>query len=747
MKQKSNVLWFRRTTGLLILCLVILTLWVRLFSTGQSAEENINAPEKLLSQLIFSGLERWHYNASQLDDNFSEKALDEYVSYLDYSKRFFLESDIRELDEYKDKLDDQLAIGSTSVMEKVSQRLKLRLDQVMKFYEEMLSQPFDFSKPEIIELDPEKQPYCTSMEELKESWRKALKYRTLLHYITLLETEQKKPDNKTNPNTRTKVNRLSTDTIDPVLEEKARKAVLKSFKSIFNRMKQSLEKDSLSRYFNAIVRVCDPHSVYFPPVDKVTFNMQMSGRFEGIGASLQEEDGYVKVVNIIPGGPSWRQKSLQAGDLILKVGQADDTPEDIIGMRVEDAVKLIRGKKGTMVRLTVKKPDGQIVEIPILRDIVILEETFAKSAVITHKKTGKRFGYIYLPGFYNDFENEDGRNATDDVKKEVEKLKTLQVDGIILDLRGNSGGALNDAVRMSGLFIPGGPIVQVKNRNQGVKSLDDPDPGVLYNGPLIVMVNSMSASASEILAGALQDYNRAIIIGGNQSFGKGTVQAMVNLDRILESNAAEAEQKYGALTITIQKFYRVTGRAIQLRGVIPDIILPDPFDYLEIGERYLDYALTWDNVKSADFKPWSSTPPASEIIKEKSRQRVEKNPVFHQTLNYIARLKKIRENTTQNLQLKALLQQQDELKTEQKKLDNSQVEMTQIEVTASAETGKRKSEQLLIVEKEEQERWFKDIRKDAAIGEAIEILNDTHDIIQPHYSANKKTAPTDKNKK
>lgn len=728
MKQKHKVLqrsnyrsqWYLRFAGfvLAVLCLSV-------FSPGLSAAEGAIPKEKLLSQIIHSGLERWHYNAKQLDDTFSQKALDEFLSYLDFSKRFFLESDIRELEQYKNQLDDHLAVGSTMIMEKTTQRLRQRMKQVIGFYKEYLEKPFDFTKPETLELDPDKRPYCTSIDELREYWRKTLKYRTLLHYITLKETKKGKKGTKN-----------AVIKVDPALEAKARKAVAKNFKSIFNRMVQGLEKDSFSRYMNAMVRVCDPHTVYFPPVDKVTFDMQMYGRFEGIGATLTEEDGYVKVANIIPGGPSWRQKQLQTGDLIIKVAQGNKEAEDIIGMRVEDAVKLIRGKKGTLVRLTVKKTDGRIEEIPITRDEVVLEETFAKSAVIYHKKSGKRFGYIYLPGFYNDFERENGRNAADDVRKELEKLKKKKIDGVILDIRSNSGGALRDAVKMSGLFIPEGPMVQVKNKRSGVKALTDPDPGVVYEGPLVVMVNSMSASASEILAGALQDYNRAIIVGGKQSFGKGTVQAVVNLDRILDGKAKRNEHRLGALSITIQKFYRVNGKAIQIKGVTPDIVLPDHFDFMEIGERYMDYALSWDRVDAAEYQLFSPTPPAFGELVEKSKKRVDKSPFFVQARKYISKLEEIRQNTHQNLQLEALMKRQALMKNERKKLTDKSVKMAHLKITPSGKLEKKKSERLAKVEQEKQDRWFKDIHKDAAIGEVIEILNDVTDM-RPHYSANK----------
>lgn len=667
--------------------------------------------EKLLAHLIHTGLEMWHYSGKKIDDDFSKKAFGEFLEYLDYTKGFLLQKDIEELRKYSDKIDDQFAAGSTEMMEAANRRLEQRVRQVMDFYPALLEKPFDFTRKETLELDADKRIHCSGMEELKEYWRKNLKYSALLRYIALLKVNEKAKEQDRQSN--------------KALEEKARKAVSKSFESFFNRVLQAIKNDSLSRYLNSLIQVYDPHSSYFPPIDRETFEMQMSGSFEGIGALLKEGDGFVEVASIVPGGPSWRQKQLQPGDLILKVAQGDEEPVDIIGMRVQDAVKLIRGKKGTLVRLTVKRPDGQILEIPIMRDVVILEETFAKSAVLVHKKLGKRFGYIYLPGFYNDFSRVDGRNSTDDVKKEVEKLKLKKVAGIILDLRNNSGGTLLDAVRMSGLFIPEGPVVQVKNKRSRVEALRDPDTGIVHSGPLVVLINSLSASASEILAGALQDYNRAAIIGSAHSYGKGTVQTMINLDRFIPRKPGKSAS-YGALTLTIQQFFRVSGDAIQLKGVTPDIVLPDRFDALKIGEKYLEHPLEWDSVPPVSFKKWRPEPPVKQAMVEESRKRAQKSSGFEQIRKYIEKVKQLQETTQYSLQLTEVMKRQENLKKEREKLTKSQADLPHIEVLPSAELEKNTSERLNKINKERREEWFKAIKKDLFLGEAVEILNDMH---------------------
>jgi carboxyl-terminal processing protease len=700
------------------------------FAYAQKSDEILK--EKLICKVIYTGLERWHYSGKKIDDDFSEKAFGEFLKYIDLSKRFLLQSDIERLRKYRDKIDDELENGSTEMMVLATQILEQRIRQVQGFYGELLAKPFDFTRPEYLELDPDKLTNCATLDELKDYWRKTLKYRTLLRYISLKQAQEtntsvKKDSKKVEKADSVNPKKPAAVKSEKELEQQARESVQKSFKGIFDRLLQANKEDSLSLYLNSLVQVYDPHTTYFLPVDKESFDMQMSGAFEGIGALLQNEDEYVKVSSIVPGGPSWRGKQLQAGDLILKVAQGDEEPVDIIGMRTVDAVKLIRGKKGTLVRLTVKKPDGQIVEIPIVRDVVVLEETFARSAVLKDKNTGRRFGYIDLPSFYNDFSNTKGRNSSGDVKKEIEKLKLKKVDGIILDLRNNTGGALRDAVRMSGLFIPEGPVVQVKDKQGAVTSLDDNNPGVSYRGPVAVLVNRLSASASEIVAAALQDYHRALIVGGDHSYGKGTVQAMINLDNLVSIHDSHPVDRYdslGAMTITVQKFYRINGKAIQLKGVIPDIILPDSTDFLEIGEVHQDYSLPWDSIPTAKYEPWQSGPLVSAGLVERSKERVQNNPALQQLKEYIDTVNQIRNETRQSLLLTEMMKRQQEIKAGREKLEKSQSDLAFMTVLPSTPPGKQESQSMGKIAKERQEEWFKGIKKDLFLGEVMEILND-----------------------
>jgi carboxyl-terminal processing protease len=666
----------------------------------------------LLSQLIYTGLENLHYSGKKVNKDFSGNAFKEFLDVLDPNKRFLLQKDVEELAKYKDKIGEEFADGDTELMTTATQLIQERTQEVMKFYQELLDKPFDFTIGENIELDPEKRNYCADLPEMKEFWRKILKYRTLLQFIDLKEKQEKEKDK----------GKIKTDV---QLEEDARKSVAKSTKSILNRLLQTYEKDGLSLYLNSLVQVYDPHTTYFPPMDKEAFDMQMSGSFEGIGALLREEDGYVKVTDIVPGSPSWKQKRPQPGDIIMKVGQGDEEPEDIVGMRVEDAVKLIRGKKGTLVKLTVKKPDGQIDVIPIVRDVIVLEETFARSAIVGDETTGKRFGYIFLPKFYNDFNHSEGRNSTDDVKKELEKLKAKKVDGVILDLRNNTGGALLDAVRMSGLFIPEGPIVQVKDSRSDIQVLKDPDPGTFYSGPLVIMVNSLSASASEIMAAALQDYDRAVIVGSNRSFGKGTVQAMLNLDNYVSRRQLDG-QSLGALTITIQKFYRINGASIQQKGVIPDVILPDQFSALEIGESYLPYSLSGDAIPPAEYTRWPNDSLNLKLLDERSKERTEKEPRFKLLQEFIQKLKTAQDQTLQSLQLSRVMEEQKKLRKDRDIFNKVEEESCHIKIEPSLQLERSSfaSEELFKIEQDREKDWFKQIEKDLLLKETMSVMYD-----------------------
>lgn len=668
-----------------------------------------NAKDELLMTVLMQSLKSNHYEPKKIDDAFSENAFDLYLDRIDNSKRFLLKQDVAALQEYEQQLDDQIKATSYKFFDLSYDILQQRFKEAQAYYESILAEPFDFEKEESLELDAEKRDFATTREELEDHWRKLLKYQVMTRIHEMEERQEKAlAENDT-----------VTEKTFEQMEEKARKAVLKSNKRFFDRMSKWNRDDQREVYINSIVNVFCPHTGYFPPKDKENFDIGMSGRLEGIGAQLQERDGYIKVTNIVPGSASYRQGELQEGDLILKVGQAAEEPVDVVDMRLDDAVKLIRGKKGTEVRLTIKKIDGTIKEISIIRDVVILEETYAKSAVLENE-TGSKVGYIYLPKFYADFKKRNGRAAGDDVKKELLKLKAEGVEGMVLDLRGNGGGSLRDAIEITGHFIPNGPVVQVKSRYGQPDIMSDNNSGVVYNGPLVVVMNHFSASASEIVAAAIQDYDRGIIMGANSSFGKGTVQRFYELDRMITPNYSEY-RPLGAVKVTTQKFYRINGGATQLKGVIPDIKAPDQYNYVDMGEKEHEFVMPWDEIDRADYNVWKPSYNEEKVVKN-SMKRISSNDIMQQIDDNAHRLEERSEETMISLNYQAFSGRQDKLDEESDAFKDLFEPIETLEVNNVAVDLQTIEQDT--VKAELNEKWLKKLRKDVILNEAIYVIND-----------------------
>ncbi len=669
--------------------------------------------EKILLEVLTKSLEAGHYEAYKVDDLISGRVYEKYIENLDYGKRYFLKTDIEKFKKFQYTIDDEINNKSFEFFNLTVDIIAKRQSEVESFYTGMLEKPFEFDKKESFESDPEKLEYVKNEKERKERWRKLLKYQTLVKLNNLLTIQENAIADKDTA--------FKVETFD-ALEIKARKNVSNDYKQMFRRLNRLKEKDRLSTYLNALTESYDPHSEFMPPKEKANFDIRMSGQLEGIGAQLQEQnDGYTKVARIVPGSASWKQGQLKAGDLILKVAQGDGEPLNIVGMPTDDAVQFIRGKKGTEVRLTIKKPDGSILIIPIIRDIVVLEETFAKSAILKGESSDFKTGYIYLPSFYVDFNNRNGRHCSKDVELEIEKLKSENVDGIILDLRNNGGGSLPDVVDMAGLFIKEGPIVQVKGRYGKPYILKDRDPRVQYNGKLIIMVNTLSASASEIMAAAMQDYDRALIVGSPITYGKGTVQKIVNLDQMI-NNSYDDVKPLGALRLTIQKFYRINGGATQLKGVEADVNLPDFYGGVEIGERELDGVIPWDEIDAAKYTKWDNPITNVNVLKEKSEKRVAENKDFNLVNKNSQRMKGQRELTEYSLNFKKYRDNQKKLKEESKKFGNIFKEKTSVSAFSLKEDLERISGDSLKIAGAQE--WIKSLSKDAYLEETVKIMGE-----------------------
>jgi carboxyl-terminal processing protease len=595
--------------------------------------------EILILKAVLAMLNQYHFKNPAIDDQFSHRMYDTYMDRLDGMKRFLIMEDLDLLDDYQDSLDDFIKDADLKFFELSYKIINNSIDKTRKWYPELLSQPFDFSIQDSIETDGEKRTYAKDDAELKEFWRAYMKYETLTRLADKLKEQEDS----------TEVPEGGKKSLAE-LEADARNDVKEVFDKWYEQMGKVRRSDRFEMYVNTITNVFDPHSDYFNPKEKEDFDINMSGRLEGIGARLQMDGDYTKVIAIIPGGPAWKQKELEVDDKIFKVQQeTEKEPVDVTGWLVDEVVSLVRGPKGTKVTLTVKKTDGSVREITILRDEVILDEGFAKSAILELDGTVGNVGYITLPKFYADFENPNGRSCAEDVEIEVKKLMQANVKGIILDLRNNSGGSLSDVVQMSGLFIENGPIVQVKGRSADPYELKDKDEKVVYTGPLIVMVNTQSASASEILAAAMQDYGRAVIVGSHSTFGKGTVQRFFDLDKAVTGN--DEFKPLGDVKITLQKFYRVNGGSTQLKGVTPDINLPDNQQFIESGEREMEYPMEWSEIPPVQYGQDIVDLSKLDDIRIKSEARIKSSEQFAKVLANAQRIKEIREESIVPLQL------------------------------------------------------------------------------------------------
>jgi len=643
-----------------------------------------------------------HYCGENFTPEFSTNAFKLYLKNLDYYKRFLLKEDIEKLSSFEATMGDDFLDNNISLIDLSRTIMVKRIKEVRTYGNEILKNPFNFNEEETVEFNPKKRDYCTTTEEQKDFLKKYLKYEVLQQY---LETTSE----KSNENT----------AFDPDIEKSAREKVAKIFNQMLDRMEDEKDEEQFYNYLNVIAETFDPHSSFMSPDEKKDFDITLSGTFEGIGAQLKEEGDTIKVQDIIPGSAAWRQNILKSGDSILKVGQGSSEPVDIVNMPVKEVVKLIRGPKGTEVRLTVKKPDGGIQIIPIIRDKVVLEDTYARSDIIDDTESGIKYGYIYLPEFYNDFNNKNGRNSADDIRKELENLKNENVSGLILDLRNNGGGSLEDALRIAGFFITGGPVLQVRDQ-RGTRTYNDPDSGIVYNGPLVVMINTFSASASEIVAAALQDYRRAVIIG-EHTYGKGTVQQVVDLDSYLIFNDLKP---LGSVKLTVQKFYRINGNSTQLKGVTGDIPLPDPYIAMELGEGSMEYPLQWDTTRILNHSKWD-TAYDIEDLRAKSRERVRNNKIFN-LISSNAQLMKEQMNSPKELQLSNLMKEQKTSKelgeSINRLLDNTN--FFEVEIPEGEKVEGDYSDR-----KDKMEIYMKSLSRDIYVDEAFNVLKDMYEAM------------------
>ena len=667
---------------------------------------NNPSKDKLLIEIVSYVLNKGHYSPSQINDQFSEEVYKNFLEGVDSRHLFFIQSDIDFFDSFKFKIDDQIKASKIEFFDLSHQRYLQRLDQVKSFYPSLLNISFDFSVDEKINLDFENTSYSKSLSELKKQWRKFLKFNALGIFSNLKDDENRKKEK--DPKYVLKS--------DKEIEIETRNILKEDMKYFFEARYDLNRNDYFSIYVNSIALQFDPHTSYFAPSAKDRFDQNISGKFEGIGARLTKRNQEVEIVDIISGGPVWRENSLRPGDKILKVSQMNKTPVDVVGMRLDDVIKLIKGPKGTQVILTVKKVDGSILDVTLTRDIIELEEAFAKSTII--EKDNIKYGLINLPRFYVDFQDYGNRNAATDVKYEIQKLKKQDVQGIIIDLRNNGGGSLQTVVDMAGYFIENGPIVQVKSTGGKKQILFDTDNQIEWNGALVLIVNEFSASASEILAAAFQDYRRGIVLGSKQTYGKGTVQNMIDLNKIISGNTYG---DLGAMKLTTDKFYRINGGSTQLEGVKSDVIFPNRYSYIKVGERDQENPLKWDKISPANYQTFINEERFLSII-EKSNKRLESNPYVKLIDEQAKVIKRRQENSEFTLNYEDLIKE--------KAIENSETEkfkkLTEFTNTLTFYPTKMDLDKILndsiLVKK--RKRWEETLSKDIYIDEAVNILSD-----------------------
>jgi carboxyl-terminal processing protease len=664
--------------------------------------------DKLLMQLVTYLLEEGHFEPKDINDTFSEGVYESFLNQVDPFKNYFYQSDIKEFEAYKTDLDDQILKHDVGFFNLVYKRLLTRIEDSRNVYKQVLEVPFDYNLEETFSTDYENKSYASSKSEMKDSWRKQLKFSTLSNYHDLVSEEKE-------------IKKSNTD-----LEAEAREATLKSLNESASYIDDLRREDWLSMYINAIAEEFDPHTFYFAPQDKDRFDAQMSGKYEGIGARLQKRMDEISITELISGGSAWRQNKLEVGDIILKVRQEDEVEAvNVVGMRLDDAVKLIKGPKGTNVILTLKKVDGKIEDLSIPRDEIELEETYAKSTIV--EKGGTTFGVINLPKFYIDFEDVNSRNAATDVKKEIERLKSEGMQGLVLDLRGNGGGSLKTVVDMGGLFIEQGPIVQVRSTGEDKEVLKDTDRSIEWDGPLVILVNELSASASEILAAAMQDYKRAIVIGSKQTYGKGTVQNIVDLNRMIRSNT---NGDMGAFKFTTQKYYRINGGSTQLEGVKSDVVVPDRFSYIDIGEKDQENPLEWDEIAPANYNIWESSFDYETTIKN-SKERMNSSAEIKLIDDNARWIKTMRDRSVYPLNFSKYVLDLESNETDAKRFDV--LSEYQSDLTYESLPYERPLMEQDSVFKINRERWHENLSKDIYMEEAINVLSD----LKNSYKINK----------
>ena len=707
----------------IVIVMVITGVFIAFNTMGKTNDDPPTKYEKIL-RLVGEMLSEGHYSPKDINDDFSKKVFHKYFEELDMEKNIFLQQDLASLKQYSTKIDDELKGAPVAFFFEVNKIYTKRIAEAASIYKELLSKPFDFSVKESVTTDASRLQFANSEAERRDAWRKRLKYVVLQRYVDLLEARE---------NNKGKEGFVSKT--DAELEKEAREKILLSMDRTFERYRTKFtEEEKFSVFVNTIAELMDPHTEFMAPVDKRSFDEMLSGSFFGIGAQLSYDEGNIKIASVLPGGPAKKLNEVEVGDVIVRVAQGNETPVEVAGFAVEDAVKIIRGKKGTEVKLTLRKKDGTLKTISLIRDKIVQDESYVRSAVINEGTS--KIGYIFLPDFYANFNDpSDPHRSSVDVANEVKKLKEEKVDGIVIDLRNNGGGALYDVIQIAGLFIDQGPVVQVKDRgNRQPEVMRDKDGGVLYDGPLAVLVNEFSASASEIFAAAIQDYGRGIVIGSTSTYGKGTVQRSYGLDPA--SNFMNTNSELGSLKLTLQKYYRVNGGSVQLKGVVPDIVIPDYYEYLKFREKHNESALPYDEIEKAKYQTFQ--PGFSfQTVKNLANARIGNDSVFTMIKKETDLLAK-QDDKEYPLEINQFRQEQKITRDAVKRIEK----LVKLDSTMNISFLQQDQSRYVSEDKDKTERyknWLNNVSKDRYVDEAVKVI---HDMVNQYNLAKGAKSPS-----
>ncbi len=700
---------------------IIFIFIISFFLTSSANSKQAISEEEYLLTAHIQILSNYHFLKKKPSTTLFNEIFVNYLKELDRFKFLLLENEVRALAEYrqpnKDNLSDILEISSVTKI-----ILDERIAELRMLVAGILQQEFDFAIDETYETDYKKVAYASSLEDLKDRWRRRLKYRMLEGILekTLPDTSLQLAQTPRNKQQDSKQDLSKIGIGYAEAKEKTRTELVKSFQRYFANIQTQRERDYFNLYLKALSKSYDEYTSFLPPIEKETFDIDMSGQLEGIGAEItKNEIGYIEIVRIVPGGPSYQQKELQSGDQIMKVAQGYHEAVDIKNFTLNEALKLIRGKKGTLIQLTVKKANGSTKVIPIIRDTIVLNKTYARSVVLQFHN--KRYGYLYLPKFYRDFNNKSSsRSSSEDVHKELTYLNSQNVDALVFDLRFNGGGSLEDAIVMSGLFIKDGPVIRVRDSEKEYPAYRDKDSGIAFDKPMLVLVNEGSASASEILAASLQDHKRALIVGSSQkTFGKGTVQILHSLN-----NSRYAKDNYngdlGYLKFTTQKYYRISGLSTQTIGVKPDIVIPS----LENFQIPRESSYSNDSLSPIPYSKWDKFQYNYSRLEQKQQLRLQNNSNFE---NIIKRNKLMLERKKQTKFTLNHKQAHSSRQAYLKELVNYVVDLQQdLDFKAIPKQVSEADKQPSGFKEKIEERnsWYNQLSRDIYIRETLAILED-----------------------